>query len=221
MHRVLIISCMLTAFSAIADVQLFSPKDEIDVDFVAASNAVIKNLNAAPKLPPSYYAGFRLMIDDVRYYIAATEFMAKSRPDEVCTPSGDVLAYRCKEGQRLVHGCHLLFFDAQGKLVGFHTVNIQEKHPYFCNAIPAIGVADKSKNELLVTMQYFFIDGRGAKKISDVGSGWTRMTSLFRIKANDGKIEIEQDDSCLGNPNQLDTLGKARKQVQRCVASKK
>jgi hypothetical protein len=47
------------------------------------------------------------------------------------------------------------------------------------------------------------------------------MTSLIRVKASNGKIEVVQDDSCLGNPNQFDTIAKARKQLQRCAASKK
>jgi len=54
-----------------------------------------------------------------------------------------------------------------------------------------------------------------------VGAGWFRMTTLIRVKDNHGKIEIEQDDSCLGNPNQLETIAKARKQLQRCAAGQK
>jgi hypothetical protein len=74
---------------------------------------------------------------------------------------------------------------------------------------------------LLVTSQYFLIDSSGAKKIADVGEGWFRMTTLVRVKSSNGKIEIEQDDACLGNPNQLDTISKARKQLQRCAAGPK
>ena len=84
-----------------------------------------------------------------------------------------------------------------------------------------MGVADRDKNELLITMQYFLADGGGAKKASDVGADWFRMTTLFRVKAIDGKIEVEQDDYCLGNPNQFDTIAKARMQLQRCRANLK
>ena len=85
--------------------------------------------------------------------------------------------------------------------------------------MPAMGIADKWKNEILVTMQYFLADGGGAKKVAELGSGWARMTSLIRVKAVDGKIEVEQDDSCLGNPNQLDTIAKARKQLKICATT--
>ncbi len=81
-----------------------------------------------------------------------------------------------------------------------------------------MGVADKSNNELLITMQYFLTDGGGAKKVSELGSNWLRMTSLIRVKAKNGKIEVEQDDACLGNPNKVDTVGLARKLLQRCKA---
>ena len=106
--------------------------------------------------------------------------------------------------------------------MGFQTIRIDEKYPHFCNAMPAIGVANKSQNELLVTMQYFIPEAHmGATNSTELGRGWTRMTSLIRVKANNGKIEVAQDDSCLGNPNQFDTIAKARKQLQRCAASQK
>ena len=85
----------------------------------------------------------------------------------------------------------------------------------------AIGAANKTNNELLVTMQYFLIGGESAKEISEIGSGWFRMTSLFRVKAVNGKIEVEQDDACLGNPNRIDNIPEARKTLRQCAGSKK
>jgi hypothetical protein len=206
---------------ALSDVQLLKldSKDPIEPDLLA--DIVIKGVLATPTREPNHAIGLRLQIDDIRFYIQPSMFMAKNKPDEVCTATSEVLAYQCKEGQRLVKGFHLLFFDALGKWAGWHTMNIHESSPHYCNAMPAMGVANKAKNELFVTMQYFLADGGGAKKVSDLGSDWFRMTTRIRVKDNTGKIEVEQDDTCLGNPNQIDTIAKAHKQLQRCAVPQK
>jgi hypothetical protein len=221
MHKLLFIAFIWIGLPVWADVQLLKldANDPIEPDLLA--DAAIKGLSATPGREPHHDIGLRLQIDEVKYYIQPSIFMAKSKPDEVCTPTGDVLAYQCKEGQRFVKGCHLLFFDARGKWAGWHALDIQEKSPYYCNALPALSTANKLKNELLVTMQYFLVDSGGARKASDIGKDWLRMTTLFRVRAINGKIEVEQDDSCLSNPNQLDTIAKARKQLQRCAINKK
>lgn len=162
--------------------------------------------------------GFKLHIDEVKYYIKPAMLMAKSQPKEVCTPKDYDKAptYQCEEGQRYAHGCHLVFLDADFAEAGFHTLTINEPYRYFCNAMPALGVASKERNELLVTVQYFPIDRKAASKVSEIGSSWTRMTMLFRVKAVDGKIVVEQDDRCLGNPNRIETIPEARKLLKRC-----
>jgi hypothetical protein len=212
---------ILFCFSAWATVQLGgNEKDPFNLSDQALSTIAEEKLNATPRRNPITPIGFRLAIDNATYYVQPALFMLKTRPDEVCTPMKRSLTYRCEEGQRYAEGCHLMFFDAQGKWVGFHTMQIKEGFPHFCNAMPAMGVANKANNELLVTMQYFFIDGGGAKEISEIGAGWFRMTSLFRVKAVNGKIEVEQDDACLGNPNRIDNIPEARKILRRCAASK-
>ncbi len=218
MKRFLIL-VLLTAVHhfATAEVKLESAeKDSISLGDMVLSTIAEHKLNTVPKREPTYDLGFRLVIDNAIYYIKPALFMHKSRPDEVCTPTGDALDYRCKEGQRYAKGCHLMFFDAQEKWVGFHTMQIKEGFPHFCNAMPAIGVANKATNELLVTMQYFLIDGEGAKEIAEIGSGWFRMTSLFRVKAINGRIAVEQDDKCLGNPNRIDNILDARTALKIC-----
>jgi hypothetical protein len=45
------------------------------------------------------------------------------------------------------------------------------------------------------------------------------MTVLFHIKAVDGKIIAEQDDTCLGNPNRIDNIPDARKRLSKCMAA--
>ena len=71
-----------------------------------------------------------------------------------------------------------------------------------------------------VTFQYFPTDRKVASKISEVGSGWIRMTSLFRLKEENGRILVEQDDACLGNSNRIETIPEARKLLKQCKGPK-
>lgn len=222
MRKLLTVFAFLFCIPTWATVQLSGLSDNEPFSLKEVAAPVVQSMNAAPSRDPQYDVGLVLTVDQMKYYVKPYMFMAKSRSDEVCKPVAKAFAYRCEEGQPFVYGCHLLFFNARGEWVGFKTLAINERtYPHFCNAMPAMGVANREKNELLITLQYFLADGDGAKRVSDVGDDWFRMTSLIRIKANQGKIEVEQDDSCLGNPNQLDTIAKARKQLQRCEASKK
>jgi hypothetical protein len=222
MRTLVLLLIILVNSSTWADIQLLKPRFDEPISLKEMADSAIKDINAAPTREPTYDAGFRLVIDATSYYVKPSMFMAKSRLDEVCHPTDEVLAYTCKEGQRFLKGCHLMFFDAQGKMIGRFTMNVNEKqYPHYCNAMPAMGVANKDKNELLVTMQYFLTDGEGTKKISNLGSDWLRITSLIRLNVINGKLEVAQDDACLGNPNQLDTIAKARKQLQRCAVNQK
>ena len=162
--------------------------------------------------------GYHLYFDDRKYYLQPMRFMAKERPDEVCNPTygkGDQ-SHRCAEGQPYKHSCHLMFFNTRYELVGIHRIHINEQVPVWCNAVPAVGLHDKKQNELLVTFQYFPTNRKAASKISEVGSGWIRMTSLFRLKEENGRISAEQDDACLKNPNRIETIPEARKALKQC-----
>lgn len=218
MKRFFLIFLLWLSGQAWAEISFFKVNQE-PIDLEELSEPIAKKLNALPSDRAHYSLGLGVMIDNVKYYVKPAQFMAKSRPDEVCTPVGKVLDYQCKEGQRLTSGCHLLFFNAQQEWVGMYTINIKQKDPpYYCNAVLGMGAADKSNNEMLVTSQYFLLNGGGARKVSELGSSWIRMTSLLRIKAVNGRIEVEQDDTCLGNPNRLEAIADARKVLKspRC-----
>ncbi len=169
---------------------------------------------------PEKGLSFKLYFDDIKYYIVPVRFMARDRPGEACTPADfkGAPTYMCKEGQRYKDSCHLIFLDDNLKPAGAYRIRIDEPFDVFCNADIAMGVYDKKKNELLVTFQYFPIDRKAASKISEVGSGWIRMTSLFRLKQSNGRIEVEQDDTCLKNPNRIETIPDARKELRACGA---
>lgn len=167
---------------------------------------------------------FKIFIDGRTYYGAPYAFMSKTRPDEVCHPSDYVNTptYRCDEGQRRTQDCHLFIFNDRFEEVGYHRIESKEPYPFFCNAVLAVGTADKQKNELLVTIQYFPIDRKAASRVADIGSGWSRMTVLLRLHpTGDGKVRIEQDDGCLKNPNRIETVPYARQALRRCAPGNK
>lgn len=172
---------------------------------------------------PDLSLGFRLYIDGTKYYVKPALFMAKDRPDEVCTPASFTRAptYQCEEGQRYKVSCHLLFFNAQFENIGVYRFRPQERFESYCNTVLAIGVADKARDELFVTFQYFPIDRKAAAKVSEIGDGWKRMTSLFRLTLADGKITVDEDNACLGNPNGIETIPDARAILKRCRANSK
>lgn len=67
---------------------------------------------------------------------------------------------------------------------------------------------------MLITLGY--IDSaEPANKNSDPPEFYT--TLLLRFKDDNGKLKIEQDDSCLGNPNQYKTVAEARKALSKCT----
>jgi hypothetical protein len=148
--------------------------------------------------------------------------MPRSRPDEVCTPADYVNTptYKCQEGQRYTVAANLFIFNDKFEEVGYHLIKIAEPWPLYVNTVLSVGTGDKKRNEVLVTVQYFPVDRKAANKISAIGSGWLRMTVLLRVKAESGKVLIEQDDSCLGNPNKFGSIPDARRRLKECASGK-
>lgn len=167
---------------------------------------------------PELGLGFRLYLDGMKYYVKSALFMAKDRPGEVCTPSSNTktLDYKCEEGQSYKVSCHLMFFNAQFENVGVYRLRPQERYETFCNAVLAIGAADKGRDEMFVTYQYFPIDRPAARKVSEIGDGWTRMTSQLRLTLVDGRFAVEEDTGCIPNPNTIETIPDARVALKRC-----
>lgn len=168
--------------------------------------------------------GFRLHFDGDIFYLQAIGFMPKSRLDEVCTLGRRTkeTAYQCLEGQRYTVACHIAIYNRQFEEIGWHTVRINESYPIFCNAIPGLGRLDAKHDDVLAVVQYFSVakESKLASKISEVGSDWNRMTVRLKLrKTGDGRVEIEQDDRCLGNPNTEEEIPEARVAIRRCEKS--
>jgi hypothetical protein len=186
-----------------------------------ASKQYAAVLNAVPpgrRGEADFDLNFKLQLDSALYYVAPARFMARDKEGEICTPDNrpGAARYMCEEGQRQAQSCHLLFLNQAMEPAGSLRLRINEPYRYLCNEMTALEAADKSRNELLVTLQYFPIDKKPASKVSEIGSGWKRMTTLVRLRAENGKIVAEQDDMCLGNPNNFDSVQDARTALEIC-----
>ncbi len=204
------------------------PADKRETSRVSnATKAYAWSLSSVPLghvYAPDMHLGFRLHLDDTLYYITPAGIITREREGEVCTPADykSIPTYMCEEGQRLYHSCHLLFLNKHMLQAGALRLRVYEPFISFCNAVPAMGVGDKARNELLVTIQYFDIGGgKVAKTPAELGRGWRRMTVAVRLNEVDGQIVAEQDDRCLGNPNNIDTIPDARKALKACATAQR
>jgi hypothetical protein len=170
--------------------------------------------------------GYRLHFDKEIYYITALGFMPKTRPDEVCTkvPWQNRPTYKCHEGQRYTRACHIAIYDRSFKEVGWHTVGIDRNYPLYCNTVAGMGRLDATHNDVLVVAQYFRVDDDAgiATRPDQIGQSWHRMTVRLKLtRTPEGRIDIVQDDSCLGNPNDVEEIPEARKLIKSCIAKGK
>jgi hypothetical protein len=163
-------------------------------------------------------AALKLNVEGQLFYVQPATLMLRSRPDEVCTPSKfkNRPDYKCDEGQRETRDCVLLIQDSAFREVGFLKINLNRATPSYCNAIVGVGVAIKGKDDLLITTQDFPIDGPGATKVQDIGQRWHRQTALVHVGLAEGRVDLVQDDRCLGNPNSLESIPDARKKIHEC-----
>ena len=79
--------------------------------------------------------------------------------------------------------------------------------------ISAMAVAKVLPDAMLITMEYSD-SAEPADKHSEPPYFYT--TALLRFSEVNGKLKIEQDDTCLGNPNKYKTIAAARKALAKC-----
>jgi hypothetical protein len=156
---------------------------------------------------------FHMMWNGQTYYTAGTYYVTKEQLDsyqyQAAThnkvpplPGGGV----CSVFVTDANFTHLSQWDIKLPEAGGRT---------WCNGIDGIGRV-KGQDALLVPVSYYLTDARLAKKIENIGDGWRHITVLLRLKQVDGKVVIEQDDRCLGNPNRYPDIPSARKALQKC-----
>lgn len=135
-------------------------------------------------------------------------------PDEVEPRS------RCDLRRQSFWNCHLFILNAQNfKLESVTRLNIVSRRKQlvglpFCLSVDAVAVAKAFPDAMLVTLSY--IDSYIAQEINYNNPVYST-TLLLRFRDENGKLKVEQDDSCLGNPNKYKTIAEARKALTQCA----
>lgn len=139
-----------------------------------------------------------------------------------CKPSPDYPFPKseCKWRQERFKVCHLFMFNNPTlKLETVTRLNIVRDKKKLaglprCRTVQAMAAAKAVPDAMLITLGY--IDSAApADKNYDPPEFYT--TLLLHFKDDNGKLKIEQDDSCLGNPNQYKTIAEARKVLTQCA----
>jgi hypothetical protein len=158
-----------------------------------------------------YLLNFGKPADFDRYLLTPIRFMEAQKKGESCTPIKSI--YRCKQGQAYTNTCFLTVAEdgPYPKLAdNMYRIYINESKPLFCNEVGAVGLYDSKKNQFLVTINYFPVPQKDGVKNS------LSMTVLFEVQKMRSEINLIQDDTCLGNPNNYDTIAKARAALKKC-----
>jgi hypothetical protein len=85
--------------------------------------------------------------------------------------------------------------------------------------VKAMGVAKNVPDAMLITVDYY----DSAKFLAGQNDDFPVFTSTLLVRFSDenGKLKIQQDDSCLGNPNNYKTIAAARKALTECTRVQK
>ena len=114
--------------------------------------------------------------------------------------------------------CHLFLFDSKTvDTVAIVQLNIKRDNNELkglpsCSGVKAMAVAKELPDAMLITLDYY----DNASHDSEPASHAT--TVLLRFSDKNGKLNIRQDDSCLVNPNQYNTITVARNALKQCAA---
>ena len=139
-------------------------------------------------------------------------------PLEDCVPDPNVIG-PCEWRRERFLVCHLFMFNGDDlKLANVARLNIVRDKKQLvglplCYGASAMAVAKIIPDAMLITMEYSD-SAEPADKHFDPPYFYT--TVLLRFSDKNGKLKIEQDDSCLGNPNTYKTIAAARKALKQC-----
>lgn len=120
--------------------------------------------------------------------------------------------------------CHFFLLDAATLNVVAVTplvikvVKDQLSDQPYCIYAQALSLAKEIDNGILVVLGYG--DSADPPNLRSGEFDFSTTTLLMRLSDDDGTLKIEQDDSCLRNPNKYSTIASARKALKRCVARK-
>lgn len=156
---------------------------------------------------------FRMRWGGRTFYVAGVQHRSKAQ-----NAARDAASAMNKHAGPIAGGgiCAVFFYDDQLRQVAKHDVKLDEANGRtWCNGVNALASV-KGQDALLFSISYYLTDKSVAKRGPDIGDDWRRMTVLLRLRDQDGRILIEQDDACLGNPNSYNDVGAARKALMAC-----
>jgi hypothetical protein len=151
-------------------------------------------------------------------------FVPEFVPLEDCKPPADYPFPKsyCDWRRERFNVCHLFMFNRRDlKLESVTRLNIARDKKQLlglpmCLNVQAMAVAKTLPDAMLVTLGY--IDSaEPSDKNYDPPEFYT--TLLLRFRDENGKLKIEQDDSCLGNPNKYKTIAAARTALAKCTGA--
>ena len=157
---------------------------------------------------------FRMLWGNRTFYVAGVQYTSREQAAEIhrSTVAGEPDAKTMAGGGV----CTLFIYDENLKQATKHDVKLNEANGHtWCNGARALARV-KGQDALLFSISYYLTDKPLARQAKDIGDGWRYMTVLLKIREQDGKVIIEQDDACLGNPNQLKDLASARRALAAC-----
>lgn len=114
--------------------------------------------------------------------------------------------------------CHLFLYDRKTiDTVAIISLSIKRDSNEIqgmpsCNGVDAMSIAKEVPDAMLITLKYTDSQSHDSKPVQ------YPTTVLLRFSDRGGKLKIEQDDSCLGNPNKYKTISAARSALKECAA---
>ena len=157
---------------------------------------------------------FRMRWNENTFYIAGVHYKSK---EEWASIKKDVA--NKTESKPLAGGgiCAFFVYNANLKQLAKYDIKLKEANGNtWCNGVRGLARV-KGQDAVLYSLSYYLTGMPLAQRPEDIGKGWRYMTVLLKLREQDGKVFIEQDDSCLKNPNQHNDLASARKALAICA----
>jgi hypothetical protein len=123
--------------------------------------------------------------------------------------------------------CHLFILDHSNlsqivSVTALHIATDRNKLKGFprcldrCSNHAALALSKDFPDTMLVTLSYSDSAKQDDSFLVKPLTEQYKTTLLLRWSEENGKLKIEQDDSCLGNPNSIATIAEARKKLKQC-----
>ena len=157
---------------------------------------------------------FRMLWDERTFYVAGVQYRSKAQ-----NSARDAALARGQHSGPIAGGgiCAFFVYDANLKQLAKHDIKLNEADGNtWCNGVRGL-TRVRGQDAILYSFSYYLTGKPLAKRPEDIGKGWRYMTVLLRLRKQDGQVFIEQDDSCLKNPNLHGDLAIARKVLKGCA----